>query len=413
MPEHTTNEAKVETVFVEESMIKKRKISSTILFISVAVAIVVGYFVGAYHLQILAALGPVFGQKAHSGTIDLSSVQVTYNKLASKFDGTLDTTKLIQGANRGLVDAAGDDYTVYMSPEEAEEFNDSLTGNIGGGIGAEIGTKKGNIIIVRTLKGNPAEKIGLKANDIILAVNDESTSDWTVEQTVSKVRGEEGTTVKLSILRGTETKEYVITREIVNNPSVESKIKDGIGYLTVYRFDDETGDLARVAAQGFIKDAVKGIILDLRGNGGGYVNAAKDVAGLWLDSQTVVVEKTGNTVKDTVKTDDNPILEGVPTVVLVDGGTASASEIVAGALQDYGVAKLVGEKTFGKGSVQLPLDLAGGALLKVTVAKWYTPNGKNINKEGISPDVEAKITQSDIDNDVDPQIDAALRSLGV
>ncbi len=397
----------IDTEPVENSDIKIRRPISSAMFIIIALSVAVGYLVGVYHLQIIAAIGPVFGQKAHSGTIDLSSVQVTYNQLASRFDGKLDTDKLIQGANRGLVDAAGDDYTVYMSPDEAEEFNKSLSGNIGGGIGAEIGKRKDNVIIVRTLPDNPAIEAGLQANDIILAVNDESTKDWNVEQTVAKVRGEEGTTVKLSILRGTEIKEYTITRAIINNPSVESKIVENIGYMTIYRFDEETGDLAKVAAQSFIKEGVKGVILDLRGNGGGYVDAAKDVAGLWLSEKTVVVEKTGSRVKETVRTKSGAILANVPTVVLVDGGTASASEIVAGALQDYGAAKLVGEKTFGKGSVQLPLDLDGGALLKVTVAKWYTPKGKNINKEGIKPDTTVELTQENIDNDIDTQINAA------
>ncbi len=392
---------------------QKCKFSPALIFFVIALSVALGYAAGAYHYQIAALIGPIFGYKAHSGSIDLTSVQETYNKLAANFDGKLDNTKLIQGANRGLVDAAGDDYTLYMSPSEAEEFNNSLSGNIGGGIGAEIGIKNDQVIIARVLKDNPAYTAGLYANDIILGVNDESTAGWTVEKTVSVVRGEAGTTVKLSIQRGTEVKDYTITRAIVNNPSVESTITDDIGIMTIYRFDDETGDLAKVAAQGFIKQGVKAIILDLRGNGGGYVTAAQAVAGLWLDGKTVVIEKSGSVVKDTVKTASNDaILSNISTTVLVNGGTASASEIVAGALQDYGVAKLIGEKTFGKGSVQMPLDLSGGALLKVTVAKWYTPNGKNINKEGITPDVTATLTQDDVDNGVDPQMDAAKRALG-
>lgn len=395
-----------------EIQCQKHQFSLTLVFCAIALSIAFGYVAGAYHYQITALISPIFGYKAHSGSIDLTSVQETYNKLAANFDGKLDTTKLIQGANRGLVDAAGDDYTLYMSPSEAEEFNNNLSGNIGGGIGAEIGIKNDQVIIARVLKDNPAYTVGLYANDIILSVNDESTAGWTVEKTVSVVRGEAGTTVKLSIQRGSEIKDYTITRAIVNNPSVESSVTDGIGTIIIYRFDDETGDLAKIAAQGFIKQGVKAVILDLRGNGGGYVTAAQAVAGLWLNGKTVVVEKSGGIVKDTVKTArGDAILGDIPTAVLVDSGTASASEIVAGALQDYGAAKLVGEKTFGKGSVQMPMDLSGGALLKVTVAKWYTPQGKNINKEGIVPDVEADLTQDDFNKGIDPQMDAAKKVL--
>lgn len=390
-----------------------RHFSALAIFIIVAVSVMSGFFVGTYRYQIFAAVSPVFGYKAHSGSIDLSTVQETYNKLAANFDGKLDTVKLIQGANRGLVEAAGDDYTVYMSPDEAEDFKDSLSGNIGGGIGAEIGLKNDKIIIVRALKNNPAEAAGLQANDVILKVNDDSTDGWTVEKTVGLVRGTTGTTVKITIQRGDEVKDYNIVRAIINNPSVESSISDGIGVMTISRFDEETGDLAKVAAQSYVKAGVKSVILDLRGNGGGYVDAAKAVAGLWLENKVVVVEKSGSVVKDTVMTGDDAILSGLPTAVIVNGSTASASEIVAGALKDYGVAKLVGQKTFGKGSVQLPLDLDDGSLLKVTVAKWYTPKGNNINKQGISPDVKATYTQTDIDNDADPQMDAAKKVLAL
>ena len=390
-----------------------RHFSALAIFIIVAVSVMSGFFVGTYRYQIFAAVSPVFGYKAHSGSIDLSTVQETYNKLAANFDGKLDTVKLIQGANRGLVEAAGDDYTVYMSPDEAEDFKDSLSGNIGGGIGAEIGLKNDKIIIVRALKNNPAEAAGLQANDVILKVNDDSTDGWTVEKTVGLVRGTTGTTVKITIQRGDEVKDYNIVRAIINNPSVESSISDGIGVMTISRFDEETGDLAKVAVQSYVKAGVKSVILDLRGNGGGYVDAAKAVAGLWLENKVVVVEKSGSVVKDTVMTGDDAILSGLPTAVIVNGSTASASEIVAGALKDYGVAKLVGQKTFGKGSVQLPLDLDDGSLLKVTVAKWYTPKGNNINKQGISPDVKATYTQTDIDNDADPQMDAAKKVLAL
>lgn len=386
---------------------KNKYVTPIIVFIAIAVSLGFGYVAGTYHYQIEAAIGPVLGYKAHSGTIDLSSLQETYSRLAANYDGKLDVNKLIQGANYGLVDAVGDAYTVYMNPEEAIEFNNTLTGSIGGGIGAQIGVKNNKVVIIKPLKDNPALKSGLKAGDIVTKVNDDSTSGWTVEQAVTKIRGEVGTTVKLTILRGTETKVYTITRETINNPSVESSVSDGLGVITISRFDGETGDLARAAAQDFVSKGVKKVILDLRGNGGGYVSAAVDVAGLWLDNKTIVTERTDNIIKDTLKSGRNAILSGVETIVLVDGQTASASEIVAGALQDYKAVKLVGEKTFGKGSVQLPIPLSGGGELKVTVARWYTPNGKNITKDGIDPDYVVEYTQSDFDKDIDPQMNKA------
>ena len=406
-----------EKVKVAEHVVKHRRIkkhlSSSLWFVAIAFTAAVGYVAGVYHYQIEAAIGPVFGYQAHSGDIDLSSLQQTYNQLAANYDGKLDTNLLIQGANRGLVDAAGDTYTVYMSPQETTNFDNSLSGNIGSGIGAEIGIKNDKITIIRVLADNAAIKAGLNANDVILNINDQSTSGWTVDKAVGLIKGDEGTTVKLTIQRGAEVKDYTITRAVINNPSVESSILNGVGTITITRFDAETGNLAKAVAQDFKNHGVKSVILDLRNNGGGYVDAAKDVAGIWLDGKVVVTERIGTVIKSTLITGNNAILTGIPTVVLVNGSSASASEIVAGALQDYKVAKLVGERTFGKGSVQQLISLDGGAQLKVTIAKWYTPKGKNISKEGITPDTTVSLTQNDINSSIDPQVDAAKKLLGL
>jgi carboxyl-terminal processing protease len=391
----------------------KKHLSSSALFIAIALAIGFGYVAGTYHYQIEAVIGPVFGYKAHSGTIDLSSLQQTYNELAANYDGKLDMTKLIQGANSGLVDAVDDTYTTYMTPIEATSFDNTLTGDIGGGIGAEIGLKNNKITIMNVLDNNPAKVAGLFANDIILDINDQSTTGWTVDRAVNLIRGDEGTTVKLTIQRGTETTEYTVTRAIINNPSVTSSVSGDLGTITITRFDDETGNLARVVAQNFKKQGVKAVILDLRNNGGGYVSAAQDVASLWLNNKIVVTERNDGKIKNTLRSDSDAILAGIPTVVLVNGASASASEIVAGALQDYKVATIVGENTFGKGSVQKLISLDGGAELKVTVARWYTPNGKNITNGGIKPDTTATLTQADVDNSIDPQVNAAKKILGL
>lgn len=391
---------------------RQRTFSKSFLFLAIAATALISFVAGTRSNDIIAAIGPVFGIKVHTGTLDLSSVQTTYQKLAANYDGELDTQKLVEGASRGLVEASGDPYTVYMDAQEAADFNNDLSGNIGGGIGAEIGLREEKPTIIRVLKDNPAEKAGLAAGDQIVAVNDQSAVGQTVDKVVGNVRGEAGTTVKISVLRSGVPKEFTVTRSVINNPSVDSKVENGIGTLTISRFDSQTGALARKAAQQFKDQGVKSVILDLRGNGGGYLGAAQDVAGLWLDEKVVVSERTGGKTTEELKTGKDALLAGIQTVVLVNGGTASASEIVAGALQDYGAAKLLGEKTFGKGSVQQVLDLGAGTVLKVTIAKWYTPKGNNINKEGIEPDQKVVLGQADASSGNDPQLQAALKLLG-
>jgi carboxyl-terminal processing protease len=286
-----------------------------------------------------------------------------------------------------------------------------LSGEIGGGIGAEIGIRSDRPTIIRVLDNHPAQKAGLQAGDVITMVNDESSLDWTADKTASSIRGEVGTTLKLTVLRGEKTESYTITRQTVTNPSVESKVEDGIGTLTISRFDGETASLAKDVAENFKQQNVRGVILDLRGNGGGYLTAAQDVSGLWLNDKIVVSERTNGKEVDQLRSAKDSVLAGVPTVVLVNGASASASEIVAGALQDYKVATLIGEKTFGKGTVQKVLDLGAGTQLKVTVARWYTPNGKNITKEGIMPNQKVELTAEDVNNSKDPQFDAAIAHL--
>lgn len=373
---------------------------------------IVAFAAGTRSQDIAAVVGPVFGVKVASGSLDLSSLQNVYRQLKGNFDGTLDDKTLIDGATHGMVAAAGDKYTVFMNAKEAKEFNNELSGTIGGGIGAEIGTRNNEPTIVRVLDGNPAKAAGLQAGDVISSVNDQNAQGWTSDKAAAAIRGDAGTTVKLVVVRAGEQKTFTVTRAQVNNPSVTSSVVNGVGIIKLTRFDDQTSTLARQAAQSLKGQNVKGIILDLRGNGGGYLSAAQDVAGLWLDSKTVVTERTNGVVTDTVTSGNNPILAGIPTTVLIDGGSASASEIVAGALQDYKVATLIGEKSFGKGTVQKVLTLADDAILKVTVARWYTPNGKNITSQGINPDKEVKMTSDDTNAGRDPQLDAAKSQLG-
>lgn len=386
---------------------KMKTVSPATFMAGLAIMGVVGFIVGTRSDQIV---GLLHGVSISSDTLDLSSVQKTFQALKANFDGKIDTAALIDGASRGMVAAAGDRYTVFMDKTEAAEFNKELSGEVSG-VGAEIGMRSSQPTIVRVLTDSPAEKAGLKSGDTIIKVNDESTQDTTNDQVAAKIRGDAGTSVKLTIVRGSETKEFTITRAKLNNPSVRWEVKNGVGVITMTRFDTDTAELARTAAKEFKAQNVKGVILDLRDNGGGYLDAARGVASLWLKDKTIVTEKRGDTVTGTEKAVGEPLLAGIKTVVLVNGGSASASEIVSGALQDYKVATLVGEKTYGKGSVQQIINLADGRVLKVTIARWYTPNGKNITKEGITPDKSVEMTSADTNAGKDPQMDAGMEYL--
>jgi carboxyl-terminal processing protease len=389
----------------------KRGISKGMFGATIAIVLAVGFVLGTRSDELLAHV-PFIKPRTTPTTIDLSSLQHTYRVLSQNYDGKLSADKLIEGANRGLVQAAGDPYTTYFSKKEANEFMNDLEGTFSG-IGAELGMKDEKLVVVTTLDDSPAKKAGLTKNDIIAKVNDTATTGWSVDKAVSQIRGEKGTTVKLTILRSQTVKEFSITRDTITDPSVKSSVKNDIGILRISRFGDtDTVDLTRKAAASFKAQGVKGIVVDLRGNGGGYLNAAKDIAGLWLANGKVIVsERTGGRVTEELRADGDPILKGVPTVVLIDEGSASASEILAGALKDNGAATLVGEKTFGKGSVQKIVELPLGAELKVTIAKWYTPNGKNINKEGIMPDHKVAFSMKDAKGGKDPQKTAALKFL--
>ena len=376
-------------------------------FLTLVIVAIVSFVAGARSDALFANVASVFGVRTSNKTIDLSSVQKTYQELIANYDGKLDTQKLIYGANRGLVEAAGDPHTSYMDPDEAKEFDKSLSGQIGGGIGAEIGLRNNKPTIIKPLENSPAQKAGIKAGEVIVKVNDESSSDWSVDKVVSKIRGEIGTSVKLTLLSEGRTREVSVVRQNIVSPAVESEIDGEIGILKVNRFGDDTVSLARKYASEFVEKGVKKVILDLRNNPGGTVGAAQGLLGIWLDNQIAMTERRGSEIVKTLRTTGTPILGNMKTVVLINGNSASASEITAGALREYGKATLVGQKSYGKGSVQIVLGLPGGSQMKVTEASWYTPKGKNIDKTGIEPDAKVDLSSDDVNNNVDPQMDKA------
>ena len=376
-------------------------------FLTLVIVAIVSFVAGARSDALFANVASVFGVRTSNKTIDLSSVQKTYQELVANYDGKLDTQKLIYGANRGLVEAAGDPHTAYMDPDETKEFDKSLSGQIGGGIGAEIGLRNNKPTIIKPLENSPAQKAGIKAGEAIVKVNDEASSDWSVEKVVSKIRGEVGTSVKLTLLSDGQTREVSVVRQNIVSPAVESEIDGEIGILKVNRFGDNTVSLSRKYASEFVEKGVKKVILDLRNNPGGTVGAAQGLLGIWLDNQIAMTERRGSEIVKTLRTTGTPILGNMKTVVLINGNSASASEITAGALREYGKATLVGQKSYGKGSVQIVLGLPGGSQMKVTEARWYTPKGKNIDKTGIEPDVKVDLSSDDVNNNADPQMDKA------
>lgn len=390
---------------------QKRGIDPILFFLSLTAVLAIGFAVGVYRVQIFASMASVFHLPASSKVLDTELLQQAYRQLDANFDGQLDEQALINGATKGMVEAAGDKYTAFFNTEEASKFNSDLEGSIGGGIGAQVGIRDEVVTLVKIIPSTPAEREGLRAGDKVRLINGESTKGMTTEWAVERIRGEVGTTVKLAIERDGQSLDISVTRAEITAPSVSSEVKDGIGILTISRFDQSTGDQANAAARSFKEAGVKGVILDLRGNPGGYLTASRTVAGIWLDQKIIVTEKTGGEVVEELRSGKSPLLEGVPTVVLVDGNSASASEIVAGALKDHKAATLVGETTYGKGTVQRLITLNDGSMLKVTVARWFTPNGVNLSEGGIKPDKEVKLSTEDIQNDNDRQMAAAKEIL--
>lgn len=382
-----------------------RKIIASLVLVLVIFAS--GVVVGKGNIHIWGGKG-VSNSTAPS-SLNYASVDAVYSILKNDFDGTLNQTKLNEGLKRGLVDAAGDPYTEYFNPADAKDFNNQLSGSITG-IGAELGTDaQNNIVIVSPLSGYPAEKAGLKPKDIIAAVDSQTTQNMSVDAVVRKIRGKEGTKVTLTVVRGTAKPfEVTITREKITIPSVKYQEDGNIGYLKISQFTNDTVELATKAAQEFKAKGVKGVVLDLRSDPGGYLTGAVGVSSLWVDKgKTIVQERRGSTVVSTEVASGNNILKGLPTVVIIDGGSASASEITAGALRDNGAATLVGVKSFGKGSVQQVENLPDGSELKITIARWFTPNGKNIDRQGITPDTEVTVSDQDAAAGKDPQKDKA------
>jgi carboxyl-terminal processing protease len=343
-------------------------------------------------------------------TLNYSSVNQVYKALKDNYDGKLTQTELLNGLKQGLANAPGDPYTEYFTPSEAKDFNSELNNSFSG-IGAELTQDSaGDIEVISPIDGAPAAKAGLQAQDLIAAINGKSTTGISVDQAVNEIRGQAGTKVTLQIIRNhAQTLTLTITRQNITVPSVTTKILPGnIGYMSISTFADDTSDLAKKAATQFASEHVKGIILDLRGDPGGLLSAAVDVSSLWVtQNQMILQEKHGNTVIQTYQAEGGDVLHGIPTAILINSGSASASEITTGALHDNGDAYVIGQKSFGKGVVQQLINFSDGSQLKVTVASWYRPNGQDIEHKGIVPDKTVPDSGTNLTAANDPQLQAA------
>jgi carboxyl-terminal processing protease len=354
-----------------------------------------------------------------SEAVDFSLFWDAWNLLHEKYvdRSELDTQALVQGAIKGMVESIGDPFTVFLQAEESKRLQEDISGEFAG-VGIEIGIRDSILTVISPLDDTPAAKAGIIAGDNILSIDGESTVEITVEEAVSKIRGRRGTKVVLTISRkkdgSEETKDFEIIRDKIKVPTVKwTKIESDIGHVRLLSFNQIAKDefdkaLGELKKQG----ADKKLILDLRNNPGGLLDLAVDISSYFLNSgEVVVIEDFGNGQRDELKAKPNGRLKDSEVVILINKGSASASEIVAGALHDNKGVKLIGEKTFGKGSVQQVESLRFKTALKITVAKWLTPKGRSISDEGIEPDIEIERTEEDIENDRDPQLNKAIEEI--
>jgi carboxyl-terminal processing protease len=345
--------------------------------------------------------------------VDFDLFWEAWNLINEKYVDTtkLDREKMIYGAISGMIKAIGDPFSSFMNPEESEQFSQDLEG-VFEGIGIEIGMKNDILTVISPIEESPAAKAGLRAGDKILKIGDALTADMSIDEAVSKIRGSKGTEVSLIIMRNgdSDPKEIKIIRDTINVKSVKLEWKgDNIAVVKISKFGDDTVSVFNQAANQIISKNAKGVILDLRNNPGGYLEAAVDISSKFIPEDKVVVseeERSGS--KKDYPARGNNVLGDLPIIVLVNGGSASASEITAGALRDVLGATLIGKKTFGKGSVQELEKLSGGSSIRITIARWLTPNGEYIMEKGIEPTIEMDFTDEDYNNDRDPQMDKAL-----
>lgn len=389
-----------------------------ILLFAILIAFSAGIYVGASNRPAIDKVLLANKEVQVVTTADFAPFWKTWNTVNEKYPraSTVSDQDRVYGAISGLVNSLNDPYSVFFSKDEAREFEEEIAGNFIG-IGVEVGMKNKVLTVIAPLKDTPAYRANIKPGDKILKIDDKVTSGLNIENAIKLIRGKRGTMVTLTIFREGEKEplEVKIVRDVIDIPTLDTELrKDGIFVIKLYSFSANSSNLFRNAIKQFTQSGSDKLLLDLRGNPGGYLDSAVDMASWFLPTgKTIVTEDYGNDKKpETYRSRGNNLFnDKLKFVILIDGGSASASEILAGAMQDYGKAKLVGEKSFGKGSVQEAIKITPDTLLKITVAKWLTPNGNLIAEKGLTPDVEVEITKDDLDAKKDPQLDKAIEIL--
>ena len=401
-------------------MDKERKNKIYKIIMIVAIAVFITFMVTSISLYTYFVNNPIsITSKSSSSSKDIAGTLQKYKEIIDKYYlGDVDEEKLKEGAIKGYIEGLGDPYTEYISADEMEDYLSDTMGNfVGIGIYMVKNTEKGKIQVLAPIKGSPAEKAGIQAGDLILTVDgvDYSADEMTIAS--NKIKGEEGTTVTIEVLRGTETKKYELKREKVKVNQVEGKVlSNNIGYINFTSFDETTADDFKAKFEELNKQGIKSLIIDLRNNGGGIVDQALQIADYVADKDSVLLYEVDKNNKETVKKAKTDPIINMPIIILTNENTASASEILAGALKDLGKAKTVGTTTYGKGVIQQILKLSDGSGLKVTIEEYQTPNRSKIHKIGIAPDEEVKLPDSvtnllNVTESEDTQLQKAIEML--
>ena len=387
-------------------------------FIIAGILIVLAFVGGFYFNQII--FQHYYDAASSASGVNYSLIKKVYDQVTANYvDPTkIDNNKLSYGAAEGLVSAIGDPYTEFFDPTNAKGLEEDLSGSFEG-IGIQVGIKNNAVTIIAPIKGTPADKAGLRAGDVIVDVDKKTTSGLSIDEVVSMMRGAKGTKVTLTIQRegAKNTQDIEITRDVIVVPSMSWEMKQTasgkkVAYFTLYQFSDTIYQDFKKAAYEAVNEGATGIVLDLRDNPGGLVDQSVDIAGWFLNKgQLILSEQDRDQNKVQYSSAGPSTFASYPLVVLINQGSASASEILAGALRDDRNAPIIGETSFGKGTVQKIMNFDDGSALKVTVAKWYTPSGQRIQDTGITPTIEVKMTTSDYDNNLDPQLDRALQEI--
>jgi len=370
---------------------------------------------GVFGLGVWFGKGQVACDVCAPEDLDFSLFWETWRVIERKFvdKASINVQDMVYGAISGMVNSLGDPYTVFMEPDDTKRFIEDVKGSFEG-VGMEVGIKNNQLTVIAPLEGTPAQKAGLRAGDAIVKVDGELTSDMTVDEAVNRIRGARGTEVVLTIFRKDweEEREVKIVRGVIEVPSLKWELlaDDNIAYLHLYHFTEKAAYDFRKAAIEILESPANKVVLDLRNNPGGYLEVAQDIAGWFLKSgEVVVIEDFGEGKEQKLyKAEGNGLLGSYSLVVIINEGSASGSEILAGALRDNLGVKLIGESSFGKGSVQELEKLKGGSSLKITIAKWLTPKGELIIDKGLEPDVKVEITEEDVAAEKDPQLDKAI-----